>query len=181
MFEVLTKNIHFFKNYRFFSVDLMNNKWIKYGIFDKKFMFTKQENQDLKREFWIDFAKKYPRKWLLYDTKIKDLSFKFFVDNTKAQVQIAIEHRSDDKRFSYFDQFLSLKNILEKEFISDLVFQKNLTLENGKTISLIWVEKLNISVSNRKYWDEIFDFFNQKMDLFEQFYFEYDEVIKNID
>lgn len=144
-------------------------------------MFTKKENQDLKREFWIDFAKKYPRKWLLYDTKIKDFSFKFFVDNTKAQVQIAIENRSDDKRFAYFEKLESLKNILETEYIPDLVFQKNHTLENGKNISLIWIEKLNISVSNRKYWDGIFDFFNQKMDLFEQFYSEYDEIIKNID
>ncbi len=144
-------------------------------------MFSKLENQNLKREFWINFAQRYPRKWLLYDTKIKDFSFKFFVDNTKAQVQIAIEHRNDEKRFAYFEQLLSLKNILETEFILDLVFQKSHTLENGKNISLIWVEKLNISVSNRKYWDEIFDFFNQKMTALELFYLEYDEFIKDID
>ena len=49
-------------------------------------MYSKEEAQRLKREFWIAFAEKYPRKWLLYDTKIKDFSFKFFVDNKKAQV-----------------------------------------------------------------------------------------------
>ncbi|HEY0092612.1 MAG TPA: DUF4268 domain-containing protein, partial [Flavobacterium sp.] len=49
-------------------------------------MYSKADMQKLKQEFWIAFAQKYPRKWLLYDTKIKDFSFKFFADNKKAQV-----------------------------------------------------------------------------------------------
>jgi hypothetical protein len=74
-----------------------------------------------------------------------------------------------------------LKAILDEEFIQDLVFQKNHTLENGKTISKIWVEQLGISVSNRSYWDTIFDFFFEKMNALELFYLEYDEFIKDID
>jgi hypothetical protein len=144
-------------------------------------MYSKQENQRLKQEFWVTFAERYPRKWVLYDTKIKDFSFKFFVDNTKAQVSIDIEPRNDEKRMAYFEKIEALKNILEEEFIKDLVFQKNYTLENGKTISRIWVEKLGISVSNRNYWEEIFDFFNDNMHAFEMFYLEYDEFIKDIE
>lgn len=144
-------------------------------------MYSKEENQKLKREFWVTFSEKYPRKWVLYDTKIKDFSFKFYVENTKAQVQIDIEHRNEIKRIQYFEKLESLKNILEEEFISDLVFEKNFSLENGKTISRIWVEKLNVSVSNKKYWNEIFAFFNEKMSALELFYLEYDEFIKNID
>jgi hypothetical protein len=144
-------------------------------------MYSKEENQKLKREFWVTFSEKYPRKWVLYDTKIKDFSFKFYVENTKAQVQIDIEHRNEIKRIQYFEKLESLKNILEEEFISDLVFEKNFSLENGKTISRIWVEKLNVSVSNKKYWDEIFSFFNEKMSALELFYLEYDEFIKDIE
>lgn len=144
-------------------------------------MYSKEENQKLKREFWVTFSEKFPRKWVLYDTKIKDFSFKFYVENTKAQVLMDIEHRNDIKRIQYFEKLESLKNILEEEFISDLVFEKNFSLENGKTISRIWVEKLNISVSNQKYWDEIFVFFNEKMSALELFYLEYDEFIKDID
>lgn len=144
-------------------------------------MYSKQENQQLKQEFWVTFAQKHPRKWVLYDTKIKDFSFKFFVDNTKAQVSIDIEHRNEEKRLAYFDKVAALKNILDEEFIKDLVFHKNYTLENGKTISKIWVEKLQITVSNRSYWNEIFDFFNEKMNSLELFYLEYDEFIKDID
>ena len=143
-------------------------------------MYSREETQRLKREFWIAFAEKYPRKWLLYDTKIKDFSFKFYVDNRKAQVLIDIEHRNEEKRLQYFEKLESLKSILEDEFVKDLVFEKNFHLENGKIISRIWVEKENVSVSNRNYWDEIFDFFQEKMLALELFYLEYDEYIKDI-
>ncbi len=144
-------------------------------------MYSKQENQKLKQEFWVTFAEKYPRKWVLYDTKIKDFSFKFFVDNTKAQVSIEIEPRNDEKRLAYFEKIVALKNILEEDFLKDLVYQRNYTLENGKTISKIWVEKNHITVSNKNYWDEIYTFFNSKMDALELFYAEYDEFIKDIE
>nr|WP_314840020.1 DUF4268 domain-containing protein [uncultured Flavobacterium sp.] len=143
-------------------------------------MYSKEENQRLKREFWIAFAEKYPRKWLLYDTKIKDFSFKFFVDNKKAQVLIDIEHRSTEKRIAYFEKLVSLKNILSEEYVSSLVYEQDYTLESGKTISRIWVEKLHVSVSNRTYWDEIFDFYYENMNALELFYLEYDSYIKDI-
>ena len=143
-------------------------------------MYSKQESQQLKREFWVAFAEKYSRKWVLYDTKIKDFSFKFYVDNKKAQVLIDIEHRSDEKRLAYFEKLEALKNILEEEFITDLVFEKNYTLESSKTISRIWVEKSGVGFSNRNNWDAIFDFFFEKMNALEIFYFEYDDFIKSI-
>lgn len=144
-------------------------------------MYSKEESQRIKREFWVAFAEKYPRKWVLYDTKIKDFSFKFFVDNKKAQVLIDIEQRSDDKRTAYFEKLEALKNILEEEFIKDLVFEKNYTLESGKTISRIWTEIQGVGFSNRNNWDTIFDFFFEKMNALEMFYLEYDDFIKDID
>lgn len=144
-------------------------------------MYSKEESQRIKREFWVAFAEKYPRKWVLYDTKIKDFSFKFYVDNKKAQVFIDIEQRSDEKRTAYFEKIEALKNILEEEFIKDLVFEKNYTLESGKTISRIWTEIQGVGFSNRNNWDTIFDFFNEKMHALEMFYLEYDDFIKDID
>ena len=143
-------------------------------------MYSKQENQQLKQEFWVLFANEYPRKWILYDTKIKDLSFKFFVDNVKAQVIIDIEHRNDEKRIAYFEKFESFKTILNDDYIQNLVFNKSFTLESGKTISRIWVEINNLSVSKRGDWNAIFDFFYEKMNALEMFYLEYETIIKDI-
>ena len=144
-------------------------------------MYSKQQNQQLKQEFWVTFAEKYPRKWLLYDTKIKDFSFKFYVDNKKAQVLIDIENRSLDLRKIYFEKIVSLKNILEAEYIVGLVYEQNYTLESGKTISRIWVELDDVSVSNRQYWNTIFEFFEQNMYSLERFFYEYQDSIKDLE
>ena len=144
-------------------------------------MYSRAEMQKIKHEFWVAFAEKYPRKWLLYDTKIKDFSFKFYADNKKAQVMIDIEPRDQEKRTIYFEKLESLKNILEEEFIADLVFEKNFTLESGKTISRVWVEKTGFGISNRKDWDTVFDFFYEKMTAFEMFFYEYEEYLKNLE
>ncbi len=69
---------------------------------------------------------------------------------------------------------------MEEDFVKDLVFEKNFVLENGKTISRIWMEKMDVSFSNQEHWDEIFDFFYEKMNSLELFYFEYDQIIKDI-
>ncbi|MDX1317154.1 MAG: DUF4268 domain-containing protein, partial [Xanthomarina gelatinilytica] len=47
-------------------------------------MFSKEESRLLKQEFWTSFGKSFPRKWLLYDTKTKGLSFKFHFDTKQA-------------------------------------------------------------------------------------------------
>jgi hypothetical protein len=39
-------------------------------------MYSKEEALLIKKEFWTAFAEAYPRKWLLYDTKIKDVTLK---------------------------------------------------------------------------------------------------------
>lgn len=142
-------------------------------------MYSKVETQELKREFWIAFAEKFPRKWILYDTKIKDFSFKFFIDNKTSQVLIDIEHRSSEKRMQYFEKMISLKSILEEEFVQDLVFEKNYVLENGKTISRIWVENTGLGFKNKNNWELIFDFFFDKMYALELFYFDYGDYIRN--
>lgn len=144
-------------------------------------MYSKEETQRLKREFWIEFSEKYPRKWILYDTKIKDFSFKFYADNKKAQVLIDIEHRTDEKRIVYFEKLESLKTILEDDFVKDLIFEKHFTLESGKTISRIWAEKSGLSISNRNHWNAIFDFFYKNMHELEMFFFEYGDYIRDLE
>lgn len=144
-------------------------------------MYSKEEVLRIKKEFWIAFAEKYPRKWMLYDTKIKDFSFKFYVDNKKAQVLIDIEHRNEEKRLLYFEKLESLRTILEGNFITNLVFEKNYVLENGKIISRIWVEELGVGFSNKNHWNSIFDFFNTNMSALELFYFEYEAYIQDLE
>lgn len=144
-------------------------------------MYSKEEAQKIKKEFWTNFSDKYPRKWLLYNTKIKDVSFKFYVDNKKAMVLLDIEPKEDEKRKIYFEKIESLKNLLLSDYLADTIFEKNYFLENGKCISRIWVELINVSINNRSTWLTIHDFFNEKMSAFELFFYEYEEYIKDLD
>lgn len=144
-------------------------------------MFSKAEAQIIKKEFWTAFAEAYPRKWLLYDTKIKDFTFKFYVDNKKAQVLLDIEPKENEKRKIYFEKIESLKNILLEEFLPDAVIEKEFHLETGKAISRVWVEQTSISLYNKATWNDIFDFFNEKMDAFERFFYEYEDYIRDLE
>lgn len=144
-------------------------------------MFSKEEAKRIKREFWINFSEEYPRKWLLYNTNIKDFSFKFYVDNKKAQVLLEIEPKDEEMRKIYFEKVESLKNVLIDEYISDAIFERDFYLENGKTVSRIWVQLDNISVNNRNTWSQIFDFFNEKMSAFELFFYEYEDYLKDLE
>lgn len=144
-------------------------------------MYSKEEAQQLKKDFWIAFAEAYPRKWLLYDTKIKDVTFKFFVDNKKAQVSLDIEPKDEEKRKIYYEKIESLKQILLDDYLPEAIFERNFYLENGKIISRIWVEKSGISMNNKSHWESIFDFFSETMMQFEYFFYEYQDYIKDLE
>lgn len=144
-------------------------------------MYSKEDSQKIKKEFWIEFAEKYPKKWILYNTKIKDVSFKFYIDNKKAQVQLDIEPKDQLKRKIYFEKIQSLQNILKIEYLPDVFIEKDIYLENGKIISRIWVEKINVSINNKNSWHEVYHFFNEKMMAFEFFFYEYQEYIMDLE
>ncbi len=142
-------------------------------------MFSKTEAQQLKKEFWTVFGKSFPRKWILYDTKIKDFSFKFHADHKKAEVSLDIEMKDELFREAYFDKIWSLETMLMEE-IGDFNKDASYTLGNGKTIARIWVSKENVSIYNKETWRDIFEFFVTKMEGFERFFFDYEDFIKDI-
>ena len=144
-------------------------------------MFSKEEAQRIKREFWVAFAEDNSRKWMLYNTKIKDVAFKFYIDNKKAQVLLEIEPKDEKKRIIYYEKIESLKSILLEEYLPDAIFERDLYLENGKAVSRIWVEILNVSSNNKNTWPKVFEFFNEKMDAFERFFYEYEDYINDLE
>ena len=142
-------------------------------------MFSKQEAQQLKKDFWTAFGKSFPKKWLLYDTKIKDFAFKFSVDNKKAEVSLDIEMKDEIFRNAYYEKIESLENLLP-EYVGDFLKEEYYTLENGKIISRYWIELSGVSVYNKDTWRDIFEFFFEKMNGFEMFFWEYEDFIKDI-
>lgn len=142
-------------------------------------MFSKQEAQQLKTEFWTAFGKSFPRKWLLYDTKIKDFSLKFSADNKKAEVSIDIEMKDELFRNAYFEKLFSLEDIF-KEQLGEVYFDEFYQMENGKIISRVWVEKHGVSIYNKESWRDMFEFFVEKMTAFETLFYDFEDYIKDV-
>ena len=143
-------------------------------------MFSKEESEKLRKEFWTSFGKSFPRKWLLYNTKIKGFSFKFVADRKKAMVCLDIENPDELVNLLYYDQMLSLKTLLETE-LPEVIFNDEYELSSGKTIHRIYVPfEGKFSIHNKNTWRACYEFFVETMPKFELFYYEYEDVIKNI-
>ena len=142
-------------------------------------MFSKVEAQQIRKEFWIAFGKSFPRKWILYHTKIKDFSFKFNADPKKAEVSLDIEMIDEVFRNAYFEKMWSLESILEEE-LGEIFKDEFYLLENGKVISRFWITKANVSIYDKNTWQEIFEFFVEKMEGFERVFYEYEDFIKDV-
>ena len=78
-------------------------------------MFSKEESAVIRKEFWTSFGKSFPRRWLLYNTKIKGVSFKFVANRKNAMICLDIVHSDEIANEILYDQILSLKTILIEE------------------------------------------------------------------
>jgi hypothetical protein len=143
-------------------------------------MFSKEEATLLRKEFWISFGKSFPRKWLLYNTEMKGVSFKFVADRKNAAVCLDIENPDELVNLLYYDQLLSLKLLITAE-IPDILFNDAFELESGKKIHRIYVPlEKKFSIHDKNTWSDCFQFFLKTMPKFEDFFYEYEDVIKNI-
>ncbi|WP_397362948.1 DUF4268 domain-containing protein [Olleya sp. R77988] len=141
-------------------------------------MFSKEESRQIKQLFWTSFGKSFPRKWVLYNTKLKGFSFKFYFDNKKAMVTLDVE---DDLeyRIKYWEKLTALKSILLDDYLPEAIYEEEYILDNGKEISRIYVLlPQKVSIHNKNSWQEVMVFFNTHMSLFEAFFEEYKEVIE---
>lgn len=141
-------------------------------------MFSKEESRILRQEFWTSFGKSFPRKWVLYNTKLKGLSFKFHFDNKSALVALDLEDDLEH-RIKYWEKLQALKSILTDEFLPDAIYDEEYYLANHKEISRIYVPlEQKVSIHNKNTWRDVMEFFNEKMSLFEAFFEEYKDVIE---
>ncbi len=143
-------------------------------------MFSKEESARIRQEFWTSFGKSFPRKWLLYNTKIKGFSFKFVADRKKAMVCLDLEHNDEIANQLLYDQLLSLKTILTNEYLPEIIYDDSYELDNGKVIHRIYVNHTEkFSIHNKNTWRDCYEFFMDTMPQFELFFYEYEDFIKS--
>lgn len=141
-------------------------------------MFSKEESRLLRQEFWTSFGKSFPTKWLLYDTKIKGVSFKFHFDTKSALIALDLEDHLEN-RINCWEKLVSLKSILQNDYLPETIYKEDYLLENGKEISRIYIPlEQKVSIHNKNTWRDVMEFFNKNMTLFEAFFEEYRDIIE---
>lgn len=142
-------------------------------------MFSKEESKKLRQDFWISFGKSYPKKWILYDTKIKDFSLKFHFDTSKAMVSIDIESKDLENRIELWEKLISLKSVLQDNYIPNITFKEYTYLQNQTEISRVYIEKENVSINNKNTWQETMIFLNKNMIQFEAFFRDFEDMLNS--
>jgi len=140
-------------------------------------MFSKEESKKLRQEFWTSFGKSYPRKWILYNTKVKGLVLKFSFDVRQASVSIDVEADDLMRRIELWEKLVSLRSILINDYNKHVIFNDSFVLSNQKEISRIYIEKLEVSIHNKNTWQETMIFLNTSMKQFEAFFIEYKDIL----
>ncbi len=141
-------------------------------------MFSKEESKQLRQDFWIAFGKSFPKKWVLYNTNIKGLTFKFHFDLKKAMVSLDVDHFDLEKRIELWEKIISLKSIIQNDFLPQSQFEDYFILENKKEISRVFVEKKEVSIHNKNTWQETMLFLKETMEIFETFFLEYKDILE---
>ncbi|MCY2687283.1 DUF4268 domain-containing protein [Salinimicrobium sp. TH3] len=141
-------------------------------------MYSREESKKVRQEFWISFGKNYPRKWLLYNTKIKDFSLKFTFTRKLAEVSIDLDATDEIMRLYYFEKLQSLEAILKNEYLPGAVLAEAYELDNRKIISRVYVTKNGVNIHNKKDWPTVQAWLAEKMDALERFFLEFRDIIE---
>ncbi|QYA26206.1 DUF4268 domain-containing protein [Gramella sp. MT6] len=142
-------------------------------------MFSREESKKIRQEFWTSFGKEFPHKWLLYNTKMKEIQLKFTFDRKVAQVSLDIADEDEMIRAYYYEKMQSLQKVLRTEYLPEVIFEENYELPEGKLISRIYVQKENVSIHNKKDWPEVKTFLSTNMVLLEEFFKDFSDFIKD--
>lgn len=142
-------------------------------------MYSKEEAKKIRQQFWTMFGKRYDRKWLLYDTKLKDIVLKFSFEDRRALVSIDINHEDDLLRAYYYEKLVALKNIMLDQVSDQLIFEENYSLESGKLISRVFVLLEGVKIQKQTDWPDVYHFYYEHMDKMESFFLEYKDFIES--
>lgn len=101
--------------------------------------------------------------WVNYKTGEKHIRFIMQAENNLATVAIELSHKDLDWQQWYFDKFVQLKKILEKETGVEWNWQPMQPDQYGKTISNISIDQHGLSILNKSDWPSLISFFKTYM------------------
>ncbi len=118
----------------------------------------------------VPFASGKKLNWINYKTGGKHIFFRMFAD---AIISIDLAHPEEEERLSFFEQFESLKKMLEETLEEKWIWEQNTGDINGKNISRIYKALPGVNVFNENDWPTIISFFKTRIIKLDNFWHEY--------
>ena len=141
-------------------------------------MYSKVEVKALRQLFWISFGKSFPRKWTLYNTKIKGLEFKFHFDKKSAMVCLDIDD-TIERRLELWKKIQLLQAVLLENYLPNALFEEIYYIDQDKDISRVFVLLEGVSINNKNTWQQTMEFLSLSMNQFESFFEDYNSVLED--
>lgn len=150
-------------------------------------MYSKEETKQLAVNFWAGFSlycNKLPylngkrKKWMLHQTGVNHVHFKFDPGRDGVQVILEILHRSEEQRLEVFEKLEQCKNIIEEGFENGLIWDFAFVRDNGQEVCRIYTELNGVDFHQIKYWETMFKFMAENMFRLENNFSEVRELIK---
>lgn len=149
-------------------------------------MYSKEEVKQLNIDFWTLFGKRSKQAlndngrehWILYNTKISGLEFKFLATRTCAKVILEINHKNEDKRLLYFEKLTEYKPIIETGFDNNLIWDLVHTRTMGNEVCRIYTEFNNVDIHKKEDWPGMFNFMIENMIILENNFIEIWDLLK---
>jgi hypothetical protein len=146
-------------------------------------MFSKEEEKNLRVEFWNKFGafsqeKGRRRKWMMQDTGIKAVNLKFDIDRDGASVGIDIVSRDLERRIYYYEKFESLKAMIAEALGEDVIWDLEFPVAPGKEIARIYTVLNEVDIYRKETWEKTWNFFFEKMSALEDLYIEFKDFIR---
>jgi len=148
-------------------------------------MYSKSEAAQIRKDFWITldvYSRKFlgpNRKWVAYNTGIKDFVLKFDLDKKIGRVMLSIEQKSENKRFDIFVKLKEFELIYQDALGEGWIWDEQLMLSNGKEVCAIYKQIEEVNIYNKDTWSDVFEFFGTEMIKLEEAFEEVKSLIKD--
>lgn len=152
-------------------------------------MFSKAEARAWNEQFYTAFGvymrkhqplADYGLKWLNYQTGVKDVYFRVEADKKAGRVSIDLQQPDEGIRELFFEQFLEFRKLLEDYLEVSLIWEENMELPSGKTISRIHVEKEGLNIYHQDDWRDFFEFFEAYLTRLDAFWADFKPVFEEL-
>jgi len=150
-------------------------------------MFTKEEEKNIRLEFWqklnnktrrLPGQKGRKRFWIYDNTGIKGLDLRFDVDRNKACVALEINHSSEERRLMLYEKLQATKSLFETEFGGPLIWDFAYEKPTGEMVCRVYTQRPG-DILNKSEWPKMTYFLIDNMIRLEKAFLEVKDYMQS--